>query len=602
MALKKTLKMPRILGRLSAIFALPALLCAAAPKLLADAATQPQTLQAQALQKQVSELIDQLSSDDAAQRQSASQQLIAIGLPARPAVLGAAHGDDPILRDQAAQILLQLPWYVPTDSNAVRQVLVQYGTPDVAQRRVMVNKLAGEQTASAFVALVRLLREDPSVDVRWTIAARIRDSDPAGTLQRFRDMTPPPDDPPILALCGYANLEFNPDQARKYLLACADLEMAKPSDDDGEFEYVVRSLCDLDCTQQRYAEAAQLRRRQYARGGAVDEEGVPISLLELFVLQADYGPLAGLQDDMKLAGPAMDGAKIEYAMSLVYKRMGKAEQSDAARAAAFAESRSRQERFTVGDFLADHDWDDLAAGEYKALLKMPPDPGDESSVVDANTHFRLAALAIKRGDDLAAADQKDMALRFLGDFASIQEVDARGHEVDVSINDVVAEIQWHRLRVAESNHNDQEIDKHLDALIALKPTETQIVTEAVPLLRQRGRAQAAEAMFDAGFKAIKTQLDADPHNPDLLNTIAWFCAECDEHLPEALLWSQESVSQLPQNSAVLDTLAEVNFKLGHADKAVAMETQALKWTPGDPFMTGQLHRFEAGLQPATRPH
>lgn len=578
------------------------LLFAAAPSLLADAATEPQTLQALAQQNQIADLLDQLTSDDASQRQEASRQLVAIGLPARPAVLRAVRGDDPILRDQAAQILLRLPWYLPTDPSTVRNLLIHYGTPDVADRRRTVNSLAGLQTESAFTALIRLLGEDPSVDVRWTIAARMRDSDPAGMLQQFRDIIPSPDDPPMLALCGYANLDIDPEKARKYLLACADLEFAKPSDDDGEFETVMLSLCDLDCAQNRYDEAAQLRRKQYARGGAVDEQGVPQSLLELFVLQGDYGPLQGLQEDIKLAGPAMQSAKIEYAMSRLYARMSKPQQAAAARSVAFGDSHMRQQRFAAGDFLADHDWDDLAAGEYDALLKMPPDPGEATGVVDANTHFRLAALGMKRGDDQTAADQKEMALRFLGDFANIQEVDPHGHEVDVSIDDVAAEIQWHRLHVAEAKHDDREIDKRLDALVNLKPTETQIVTETVPLLRRYGKTQAADAMFDAGFKSIKVQLDADPHNPDLLNTIAWFCAECDEHLPEAVLWSQQSVSELPQNSAVLDTLAEVNFKLGHADKAVAMETQALKWTPGDPFMTGQLRRFQAGLQPTTQPH
>jgi hypothetical protein len=40
----------------------------------------------------------------------------------------------------------------------------------------------------------------------------------------------------------------------------------------------------------------------------------------------------------------------------------------------------------------------------------------------------------------------------------------------------------------------------------------------------------------------------------------------------------------------------VNFHLGEADEAAALETKALSLQPGDPFMTKQLERFKAGKQ------
>src|SRR5580698_5971444 len=90
-------------------------------------------------------LISQLASDDAGQRSAASVELLQIGRPARPAILRAAHGDDPDLRDRAAQILLQLPWYLPTDPPALQEVLKHYGVnnlgavADVAQRRQTIS-------------------------------------------------------------------------------------------------------------------------------------------------------------------------------------------------------------------------------------------------------------------------------------------------------------------------------------------------------------------------------------------------------------------------------------------------------------------------------
>ncbi len=64
-----------------------------------------------ALEERVGRLIDKLRSDDAATRQSAAEALTALGSAARPAILKLVKSDDPGLRRQAAQILLNLPWY-----------------------------------------------------------------------------------------------------------------------------------------------------------------------------------------------------------------------------------------------------------------------------------------------------------------------------------------------------------------------------------------------------------------------------------------------------------------------------------------------------------
>jgi tetratricopeptide (TPR) repeat protein len=547
----------------------------------------------------IDDLIAQLTSEDAMQRSSAAMQLLQIGRPARPAILRAARSDDPDLHDRAAQILLQMPWYLPSDPEPIKQVLRHYGVPDLNQRRTFItNEIAPMRDPAAFDVLVRLMAEDPSVDVRWTIAGLFRRLEQGALLSRYRHVEPDQDDPPMLALCAYARLDTNSNQARQFLQRCADLEFANPSDDP-EFDYVIQLLCEFAVRDNQYAAAADLRRKQYARGATSDESGTPVPILELFALQGDYGPLPGLDNDMKLAGSAAQTPKIEYCLSRLYAREGKPSQSQGAHKAAFNASHTRMQRYNVGSFLADHGWDDLAEAEFNNLLQMPPDPDDQPYQVEVNARFQLAAIAIRRGDDFAAARNTELALRAGSGDSPLIRTDERGHIYTVSTNDIWAEVHWHYLRAAQAKHDDATVAQQLDALVPLNPTDPEIAIDAVPLLKQRGQSDAAESLFNRAFDSMKAKLDTDPDNPDLLNSMAWLCAECNEHLTEALAWSQESVAILPNDAAVIDTLADVNFRLGHAKKAVELESRAVKLDSTDTFMPTQLAKFRAAA--ATEP-
>jgi hypothetical protein len=594
---KKTVQTRAIFNYFRFIFLI--FLAPAAAPIAAMATEAPQT---QPVAQRIDQLIDQLSSDDATERQSAAGDLLTIGLPARPAVLVASRTDEPGLRDQAAQILLQLPWYLPNDPKPVRDLLKHYGVPDVSQRRQIIESLVELNDPAALDVLGRLLNEDPSVGVRWTIVGFLRRLNNDTLLARYRTVEPPQDDPPMLALCAYARLDANPAQARQFLNRCADLEFSAPSD-DGEFDNVIQVLCDFAVQDKAYAAAADLRRKQYARGSPDDGEGIPSALLELFALQAEYGPLPGLQGDLQLAGSAAGQPKIEYCLTRLYTRAGKADQAATARAAAFAGSHTRTQRLDIGEFLTAHEWDDLAQAEFTALLTMPPDPDDPSRQLDVLAHFHLATLAIKRGDELAAAKNEETALRSCGEILPVVRIDALGHQFPIAASEIWPEVHWHYLHVAQANHDDAQIREQLKQISLLRPTDPDIVIEVYRLLIHRGQPDAAKTLFDSAFNSGKAKLDGDPHNPDLLNSQAWLCAECDQHLPQALVWSEESVSVLPRDSAAIDTLADVNFRLGDAKKAAELEAEALKYEPGDSFMTGQLAKYlAAATQASTRPN
>jgi tetratricopeptide (TPR) repeat protein len=557
--------------------------------------TQPSTADAR-----VDGLISQLASDDADQRQAAATALEQIGLEARPAVLKAVHSDDPTLRGEAGQVLLNLPWFVPSDSDDVRQNLLHYGDPEVSARREIVNRLAALDNDSGMAALERLLNEDPSLDVRWTIVARLREMDQGPQLQPYRDLTPPADDPAMLALCGYALEDTDFKKSLADFQAAADLEFASPSDDDGEMGRIVGILVDDAVQQKQYDRAADLRRKELARGSQPDESNVPTALLELFALHSDFGPLKGFDADVKSAGDAMSSPKILFALARMDARNGQQAKADSERAAAEAAITNRRQRFHVADFMLDHGWDDDAKAQFEKYLSThadPFEPGDDEAI-EPNAHFRLAVIAVRHNDDEQAAEQTEAAMRLLGDNASVESIDGRGHHWIISANDEWAEVHWHYLKAALARNDQAAAKSHLDQLAQLKPTDPDIVIDVYPSLKQMGHADEAQAMFDGALEQTRRRLAADPHNASLLNEAAWLCAECYQNLPEAKRWADEAMAILPNDAAVIDTAAEVNFDLGDAAEAVRLETRALQLQPGDEFMEGQLKRFAA---PATRP-
>ena len=80
----------------------------------------------------------------------------------------------------------------------------------------------------------------------------------------------------------------------------------------------------------------------------------------------------------------------------------------------------------------------------------------------------------------------------------------------------------------------------------------------------------------------------------LLNGLAWSCAESDLFLPDALKAAERAAALEPRSTDILDTLAEVHFRMGNVAKALEVERRAAKLDPKNPYLLGQIERFERG--------
>jgi uncharacterized Ntn-hydrolase superfamily protein len=87
--------------------------------------------------------------------------------------------------------------------------------------------------------------------------------------------------------------------------------------------------------------------------------------------------------------------------------------------------------------------------------------------------------------------------------------------------------------------------------------------------------------------------DADA---ETLNSLAWFCAISDMFLEESLAAATRAVELEPENTGILDTLAEVQFRQGRPREALETIEKALALEPEDPYLLGQRDRFREGMR------
>jgi uncharacterized Ntn-hydrolase superfamily protein len=109
-----------------------------------------------------------------------------------------------------------------------------------------------------------------------------------------------------------------------------------------------------------------------------------------------------------------------------------------------------------------------------------------------------------------------------------------------------------------------------------------------------GRRELARVERERVGEALRRALAGGINDASSLNGLAWVCATNDMFLPEALTAAERAVALEPKEIGILDTLAEVHYRMGNAAKAIEVETKALDHAPNDSYLKGQIARFKSG--------
>ena len=108
-----------------------------------------------------------------------------------------------------------------------------------------------------------------------------------------------------------------------------------------------------------------------------------------------------------------------------------------------------------------------------------------------------------------------------------------------------------------------------------------------------GRADMARMERERVGESLKRAVNRRERDASLLNGLAWACATHDIFLSDALKAADRAVSMEPRNVDILDTLAEVHFRMGNAKKAIEVESRAVTIDPKSAYLKEQIQRFRA---------
>ncbi len=572
----------------------------------APAAPTEPNAQAQA-QAQVDEhlrdLIGALAHPDPRERERAGKELVSIGGAARKAVVDATQSDDPELASRARGVLLRLPWSLPTDSPNARRLLSRYGQSGL-DRRQIIGQLAAAPEVSP---LLRLLEEEPEIEMRWHVARQLESVNDLELDRRLQEITVEETNSPAVFLAARKSLTTDRPRALKLLRRVIELEALTSAPAMQELFESFDELIREAARKSDYVQMAALLREQAERSAGTNLARVPVA--RLLALHAYVGPLPGYGRDVRVMGPAVGRPLFADAVALVYEQVGLAPPFPLATWAHARAPAPMEMRYWAGVFLvqhrlltgAEHELNFLVAARVKSV------PGEERGApsfydydfITANAHEMLSRLTGERGDDLGAADH----LKLAGELRGESELRIRGGRIAganpaaaaaARLDDRSAEMHWRYLRAARTAGDQKKLREHLDVLKTLTPANTDIVLDVVPLLKEMGEPEAARAMFDQTYKGLRARVDADPASPEPMNNLAWLCARSGERLEEALDLATKAITLDPENAAYLDTAAEANFRAGNVDEAIRLETKGLEFRPNDKFMREQLERFKAG--------
>jgi uncharacterized Ntn-hydrolase superfamily protein len=108
-----------------------------------------------------------------------------------------------------------------------------------------------------------------------------------------------------------------------------------------------------------------------------------------------------------------------------------------------------------------------------------------------------------------------------------------------------------------------------------------------------GRTALAAREREQVHAILRSALARGVRDASLLNGLAWACATHDIALDDAALAAERAVAIEPKSADILDTLAEVYFRLGRIDKAIATATRAAAIDPKSQYLKDQIARFRS---------
>ena len=106
-----------------------------------------------------------------------------------------------------------------------------------------------------------------------------------------------------------------------------------------------------------------------------------------------------------------------------------------------------------------------------------------------------------------------------------------------------------------------------------------------------GLIKEHDEWFRISWGRMTVVLERFPNSDNTCNTAAWLASRARRNLDQAEAYEKHALALNPEQSAYLDTMAEIQFAKGNREKAVEWSTLAINFLPGDSMLRRQHERF-----------
>lgn len=140
------------------------------------------------------------------------------------------------------------------------------------------------------------------------------------------------------------------------------------------------------------------------------------------------------------------------------------------------------------------------------------------------------------------------------------------------------------------------VTKWLEAAARLEPGHIQLPIDIIPEADKNFDKAMVDKWFDLFWNKMKQQIDEFPNDAMTLNNVAWMASQCNRRLDEAIVLSRRAVELRP-DPTYMDTLADLEFRIGNVEKAIELSKKCRDTEPRDEQHKKQLKRFFGSLKP-----
>ena len=122
--------------------------------------------------------------------------------------------------------------------------------------------------------------------------------------------------------------------------------------------------------------------------------------------------------------------------------------------------------------------------------------------------------------------------------------------------------------------------------------DASLADQFFPALRLCGAVKQHNQWFEESWAAMMKLRDKFPMDDNIRNSAAWLAARSKRRLDDAEKESTEALRLRPNQSAYLDTMAEIWFARGNREKALEWSEKSIRSEPGATALREQYYRFK----------